>query len=93
MNNKNNNFEKSTIEQNKLKDISGGAASTTELKYQIEGGCRESILCNGICVRVCLMQAIQKDDDGLLWINAKKCNGCRKCKNVCPEKKITPLYI
>jgi len=36
------------------------------------------------CIPVCPVDAISKRDDGLVWIDPKKCNGCTLCIGACP---------
>ena len=45
-------------------------------------------LCNHcqkpVCVEACPHEAIFKREDGLVLINPEKCQGCKKCHEVCP---------
>lgn len=46
------------------------------------------ILCqhceNAPCMKSCPENAIERRDDGLVWINQAKCNGCGLCVDGCP---------
>ena len=50
------------------------------------------LLCNHCrkpsCLAVCGNNAIYKRDDGFVIIDPEKCNGCGKCRDACPYKKI-----
>lgn len=45
-------------------------------------------LCNHcrdpLCVEVCPTGATQQREDGIVWVNAKDCIGCRSCVMACP---------
>ena len=47
-----------------------------------------SIACNHcenpVCVQVCPTTAMTKRDDGTVYVNEKKCVGCRYCEWACP---------
>jgi Fe-S-cluster-containing dehydrogenase component len=36
------------------------------------------------CIEACPVSAITTRDDGLVWIDPKKCSGCMSCVDVCP---------
>ena len=40
------------------------------------------------CIRVCPQRAIQKDENGIVWIDHNKCVGCRLCAGKCPHGAI-----
>jgi len=40
------------------------------------------------CVEACPQKAIQKEANGLVWIDAAKCVGCRLCAGKCPHGAI-----
>lgn len=40
------------------------------------------------CVAACPQKAIQKETNGIVWIDAKKCVGCRLCAGKCPHGAI-----
>ena len=46
------------------------------------------VLCNHCkeakCVDACPTRATQKRDDGIVWVDADKCVGCRYCLMACP---------
>ena len=46
------------------------------------------VLCNNCqeakCVKVCPTGATQRRDDGIVWVDANKCVGCRYCLIACP---------
>ena len=37
-----------------------------------------------LCIRCCPVEAIVKREDGVVLVNAEKCNGCRVCIDGCP---------
>jgi len=39
---------------------------------------------NAPCIEGCPYDAIVQRNDGLVWIDPLKCNGCQLCMNVCP---------
>ena len=39
---------------------------------------------NPECVPCCPTGASQQDDDGVVWVDYKKCMGCKVCVNACP---------
>ena len=51
-----------------------------------------SIACNHckepVCVAACPQKAIQKEADGIVWIDSEKCVGCRLCAGKCPHGAI-----
>jgi phenylacetyl-CoA:acceptor oxidoreductase 27-kDa subunit len=46
------------------------------------------VLCNHCrdakCVNACPTRATQRREDGLVWVDARKCVGCRYCVMACP---------
>jgi Fe-S-cluster-containing dehydrogenase component len=44
---------------------------------------------NAPCIDACTIEgALSTRDDGLVWINPKKCTGCRSCIDACPYNVI-----
>ena len=39
---------------------------------------------NPECVPCCPTGASQQDEDGVVWVDYKKCMGCKVCVNACP---------
>ena len=39
---------------------------------------------NPECVPCCPTGASQQDDDGVVWVDSKKCMACKVCVNACP---------
>ena len=57
--------------------------------FQFYGGnmvCKFSCLGLGSCIRVCPVDAIGYDKEGLVWVDREKCIGCGYCISVCPTK-------
>lgn len=46
---------------------------------------------NAPCVNVCPTGASQTRDDGIVWVDYKRCVGCRSCKIACPYQARTFL--
>ncbi len=71
------------------KDILWGKILTAETgEFQSASKQAYPVLCNHcenpICVEVCPTGATQKRDDGIVFIDADKCVGCRSCLIACP---------
>lgn len=60
------------------------AMALIQIREQAEK--REMILCTecGKCAEVCPVDAIQRDERGILMIDKKVCAGCGACAEVCP---------
>lgn len=57
---------------------------TSTFAYFISAACMH---CEApICVEVCPTQALQQRPDGVVWIDAQRCLGCRYCEMACPYK-------
>ncbi|GAH24719.1 unnamed protein product, partial [marine sediment metagenome] len=55
--------------------------------YELFGGnkvCKLGCLGLGSCIKVCPVEAIDYDREGLVWVNKEKCISCGKCIEVCP---------
>ena len=55
--------------------------------YNLYGGnkvCKYGCLGLGTCLRVCPVEAIYYDADGLVWVNKELCIACGRCVEVCP---------
>ncbi|MBN1412822.1 MAG: 4Fe-4S binding protein, partial [Spirochaetales bacterium] len=55
--------------------------------YALSGGdkqCKYGCLGLGSCIKVCPVDAISYDSEGLVWVNRETCIGCGKCIDVCP---------
>ena len=46
--------------------------------------CPHGCLGEGSCIEVCPVDAIDRDDEGLVWVDKDKCVGCGQCVDVCP---------
>ena len=46
--------------------------------------CKYGCLGLGSCIRVCPVDAIACDAQGLVWVNKERCISCGKCLQVCP---------
>jgi Na+-translocating ferredoxin:NAD+ oxidoreductase subunit B len=46
--------------------------------------CKYSCLALGSCIRVCPVDAIDYDAEGLVWVDKDACIGCGKCVDICP---------
>jgi electron transport complex protein RnfB len=46
--------------------------------------CKFGCLGLGSCIAVCPADAIDYQEDGLVWVNIDKCISCEKCIKVCP---------
>ena len=45
---------------------------------------------NAPCINACLTGALQKDDQGIVFIDSQRCVGCFTCVMVCPFGHIQP---
>jgi len=55
--------------------------------YALYGGnkvCKFGCLALGSCIRVCPVNAIAYDAEGLVWVDREACISCGKCVQVCP---------
>lgn len=60
-------------------------------KYQLYSGdklCKFGCLGDGSCMDVCPVDAIGRDEKGLIWVDKEKCVGCEKCVDICPTNVI-----
>jgi electron transport complex protein RnfB len=48
--------------------------------------CKQGCLGLGSCIRVCPVDAIASDTQGLVWVDSVTCIGCGKCVDVCPTR-------
>ncbi|RKX84765.1 MAG: electron transporter RnfB [Spirochaetes bacterium] len=46
--------------------------------------CNYGCLGLGSCIKVCPVDAISYDSEGLVWVDKEECIGCEKCVEVCP---------
>jgi Na+-translocating ferredoxin:NAD+ oxidoreductase subunit B len=53
--------------------------------YQGNKTCKYGCLGFGSCIKVCPVDAIDYDDQGLVKVNKDKCISCEKCVAVCPS--------
>ncbi|MBN1685944.1 MAG: RnfABCDGE type electron transport complex subunit B [Spirochaetales bacterium] len=76
-----------------------GGKETAEYKFDYEGieDCNAAMLlyggakkcpfgCLGLgsCIKVCPVDAIDYDEDGLVWVDRDLCISCGKCVDICP---------
>jgi Na+-translocating ferredoxin:NAD+ oxidoreductase RNF subunit RnfB len=57
--------------------------------YSMYGGdktCPFGCLGLGSCIRVCPVNAIDYDNEGLVWVDKDKCIACGQCIDICPTK-------
>lgn len=52
--------------------------------YKGDKECKFGCLGLGSCIEVCPVDAIDYDNDGLVWVNREKCISCGKCIDICP---------
>ncbi len=52
--------------------------------FQGDKVCKFSCLGLGSCIKVCPVDAIDYDSEGLVWVDKEMCIGCEKCVEVCP---------
>ncbi|MBN2551968.1 MAG: RnfABCDGE type electron transport complex subunit B [Spirochaetales bacterium] len=55
--------------------------------YTLFGGdkvCKYGCLGLGSCMRVCPVDAIYYDSEGLVWVNKEVCISCGRCVDICP---------
>ncbi len=52
--------------------------------FQGEKVCKYGCLGYGSCIDVCPVDAIDYDEEGLVWVDKDKCIACGKCIDVCP---------
>lgn len=55
--------------------------------------CKYGCLGYGDCVKVCPVNAITKDEKGIIFIDEEKCVSCKKCVATCPKNVIEMLPI
>ncbi len=46
--------------------------------------CKYGCLALGSCIKVCPVDAIDYDSEGLVWVNKELCIGCEECVKICP---------
>lgn len=54
------------------------------LLYKGDKECKFGCIGLGSCIEVCPVDAIDYDDEGLVWVSKEKCIACGKCIDVCP---------
>lgn len=52
--------------------------------YKGNKACKFGCIGEGSCIRVCPVEAIDYNSEGLVWVNKEKCVSCGKCIEVCP---------
>lgn len=65
--------------------------SDCNAKFQLYSGdklCKYGCLGDGSCMDVCPVDAIGRDEKGLIWVDKELCIGCEKCVDICPTKVI-----
>lgn len=73
-----------------FKYIYDGLADCNAL-HALYGGnkvCPYGCLGEGSCIRVCPVEAITYDGQGLVWVNKERCIQCGKCLAICPTHVI-----
>jgi len=58
--------------------------NAARLLYGGDKVCKHGCLGLGSCIRVCPVDAIAYDAEGLVWVNKDLCISCGKCVQVCP---------
>ncbi|RKX79378.1 MAG: electron transporter RnfB [Spirochaetes bacterium] len=54
------------------------------LLFEGDKVCKYGCLGLGSCIKVCPTDAIDYDEEGLVWVDRDKCISCGKCIDVCP---------
>ena len=52
--------------------------------YHGDKECKYGCLGKGSCIEVCPVEAIDYDEEGLVWVDRETCISCGKCIDVCP---------
>lgn len=55
--------------------------------------CKYGCLGYGDCAKVCPVNAISKDEKGIIFIDEEKCVSCKKCVAACPKNVIEMLPL
>ncbi|MEW5814790.1 MAG: RnfABCDGE type electron transport complex subunit B [Spirochaetota bacterium] len=54
--------------------------------YEGDKECKYACLALGSCIKVCPVDAIDYDKEGLVWVDKDLCISCGKCIQVCPTR-------
>lgn len=62
--------------------------NAAHLLFKGDNTCKYGCLHLGSCIQVCPVNAISRDEKGIIMVDPVTCIGCRKCTLVCPTKVI-----
>ncbi len=64
--------------------------------YELFNGdksCKFGCVGRGNCIKVCPVNAIKRDVNNRVWIDANICIGCEKCVSICPSSVIKMIPV
>ncbi len=69
-------------EGGKCEQGADGTVTNTVFSYHVSAACNHCA--SPMCFNACTVGAIEKDENGIVFIDQEKCTGCGECVTACP---------